>query len=93
MQHTNEIQLSKEASRCVREYTFQTLKVEELERLSAELKRKFTETRRLSDASKAYFEKQILDLSVQIKWHKKRAKHWARCANLNSPIGHPAIIL
>ena len=91
--HINDIRRANEADRCVREYTFQTLKIQELEYMTSRLKREFTETFLLSDSRKAFIEQQLLNLSAQLKWHKKRARHWARCANLNSPIGHPAIIL
>ena len=93
MRHINEIRRESEKDRCVREYTFQTLKIQELEYMISRLKREFTETFRLSDSRKAFIEQQLLNLSAQLKWHKKRARHWARCANLNSPIGHPAITI
>ena len=91
--HINDIRRANEADRCVREYTLQTLKVEDLEYQRRMLNRELAEPLRLTDSRKLHIEKIIWSLGAQIAWHKKRAKHWARCANLNSPIGQPAVII
>lgn len=91
--HINDILRANEADRCVREYTLQTLKVDDLEYQRRRLIREFSESRCLTDSRKMHIEKIIRSLDAQIAWHKKRAKHWALCANLNSPIGQPAVII